>query len=213
METPKQRRSSRWLPHARNVFLAGLLVAVPLAVTYLVFSWLFHALDGIFQPVIVFFIGRTLPGVGLVALLVLVYLLGLVATSVGGKMLIRAMDAVLCRAPIIRWVYQPAKQVVDTVRSLNQAPFKRVVIVEFPRPGMPILAFVTGKPLQVQGRMRLPVFIPHVPNPMTGFLVFLCPEDITNTDLTVEEAMRMVVSAGLLTPDAIRQAPADPAPQ
>ncbi|MDO8443223.1 MAG: DUF502 domain-containing protein [bacterium] len=205
METPKQSRFDRWLPRTRNVFLAGFLVAIPLAVTYLVFNWLFQTLDGIFQPLIVIILGHPLPGVGLVAIIVVVYILGLFATNVGGRFMLRALDAAMCRAPIIRWVYSPATQVVKAVRSLKEAPFKRVVIVEFPREGMLVLAFVTGKPVDFKGKQKVPVFIPHAPNPMTGFLLLLNPEDLADTELSIEEAMRMVISGGLLSPDVIKQ--------
>ena len=201
----KQLQPSKWLQHTRNVFLAGILAAVPLVVTYLVFRWLFEALDGIFQPAIIFFIGRSLPGVGLVALILLVYLLGLITTKVIGRRLFHWVDAMMCRVPVIQYVYTAARQVVDAVRGLRQVPFKKVVIVEFPKAGMYSLGFVTGKPLDLRGQKKTPLFIPHTPNPMTGFLVLLSAEDILDTDLTIDEAMRMVLSGGLLSPEAISQ--------
>jgi uncharacterized membrane protein len=174
-------------------------------VTYLVFRWLFEALDGIFQPAIIFFIGRSLPGAGLVAVVILVYLFGLMATNVIGRRLVRWLDAIMCRAPVIQYVYTAARQVVDAVRGLQQVPFKKVVIVEFPKVGMYSLGFVTGKAIDFRGQKKIPVFIPHTPNPMTGFLVLLSTEDILDTDLTIENAMRMVLSGGLLSPEAIAQ--------
>ena len=205
MERVKQQQASSWLRHTRNVFLAGILAAIPLVVTYLIFRWLFETLDGIFQPAIIFFIGRSLPGVGLVAVVILVYILGLITTNLIGRRLIRWVDAMMCRAPVIQYVYTAARQVVDAVRSLRQVPFKKVVIVEFPKAGMYSLGFVTGKAIDFRGQKKVPVFIPHTPNPMTGFLVLLSAEDILDTDLTIEDAMRMVLSGGLLSPEAITQ--------
>jgi uncharacterized membrane protein len=205
----KQPQPSKWLQHTRSAFLAGILAAVPLVVTYLVFRWLFEALDGIFQPAIIFFIGRSLPGVGLVAVMLLVYLLGLITTRVIGRQLIHWVDAMMCRVPVIQYVYTAAKQVVDAARGLRQVPFKKVVIVEFPKAGMYSLGFVTGKPLDLRGQKKIPLFIPHTPNPMTGFLVLLSAEDILDTDLTIDDAMRMVLSGGLLSPEAIPQPTAE----
>lgn len=205
MERVKQQQASSWLRHTRNVFLAGILAAIPLVVTYLIFRWLFETLDGIFQPAIIFFIGRSLPGVGLVAVVILVYILGLITTNLIGRRLIRWVDAMMCRAPVIQYVYTAARQVVDAVRGLRQVPFKKVVIVEFPKAGMYSLGFVTGKAIDFRGQKKVPVFIPHTPNPMTGFLVLLSAEDILDTDLTIEDAMRMVLSGGLLSPEAITQ--------
>lgn len=205
MERVKQQQASSWLRHTRNVFLAGILAAIPLVVTYLIFRWLFETLDGIFQPAIIFFIGRSLPGVGLVAVVILVYILGLITTNLIGRRLIRWVDAMMCRAPVIQYVYTAARQVVDAVRGLRQVPFKKVVIVEFPKAGMYSLGFVTGKAIDFRGQKKVPVFIPLTPNPMTGFLVLLSAEDILDTDLTIEDAMRMVLSGGLLSPEAITQ--------
>jgi uncharacterized membrane protein len=205
LEKPKQKPAIGWLRHTRNVFLAGFLAAIPLVVTYLVFRWLFEALDGIFQPAINFLIGRTLPGVGLVAVLILIYLLGMVATNVIGRRLVRWLDSFMSHVPIIQYVYKPAKQVVDSLRGLRQVPFKKVVIVEFPKVDMYSLGFITGKAIDLNGQQKVPVFIPHTPNPMTGFLVLLAAEDIIDTDMSIENAMRMVLSGGLLSPETITE--------
>ena len=203
MAKVKQRQPSKWLQHTRGVFLAGILAAIPLVVTYLVFRWLFLEVDGIFQPAIVLLIGHSLPGVGLVALVLLVYLLGLFMANVAGRRLVRAVDAVISRTPIVQYVYTAARQVVNALRSLKQVPFKQVVIVEFPKAGMYSLGFVTSKAVDFRGLMKVPVFIPHTPNPMTGFLVLLDAKDIIDTDLTIDDAMRMVLSGGLLSPQTI----------
>jgi len=205
MDKIKRQHKSSWLRHTRNVFLIGVLTAIPLEVTYIVFRWLFEALDGIFQPAIKSLIGRTLPGAGLVALVILVYLLGLVAANVIGRRLVRWLDAIMSRVPVIQYVYKAIKQVVDALRGLQQVPFKKVVIVEFPKTGMYSLGFVTGKPVDFRGQKKVPLFIPHTPNPMTGFLVLLAEEDILDTDMTIEEAMRMVLSGGLLSPETINE--------
>jgi uncharacterized membrane protein len=209
LETPKQKHTNSWLRHTRNAFLAGILAAVPLVVTYLVFRWLFDALDGIFQPAIKYLIGRTLPGVGLVAVIILVYILGLIATNVIGKRLVHWLDTLMSNVPIIQYVYKGSKQVVDAMRGLRQVPFKKVVIVEFPKAEMYSLGFVTGKAIDFKGEQKLPVFIPHTPNPMTGFLVLLAAKDIIDTDISIENAMRMVLSGGLLSPDSICKLPTD----
>ena len=203
MEKKSQKRKSGLLRHLGTTFLAGILVAIPLVATYFVLRFLFVALDGIFQPVVKFFLGRSLPGVGLVALIILVYLLGLIAANVIGRTLIRWFDAGMSRTPVIKYVYSAAKQVVDSFRRLQGVPFKKVVIVEFPKVGMYSLAFVTGQPVDFKGEKKVPLFIPHTPNPMTGFLVLLSAEQIIDTDMSIEDAMKMVLSGGLLSPETI----------
>ena len=175
MET-KQPKRNRWLRHTRNVFLAGFLTAIPLVATYLIFKWLFEALDGIFQPVIVFITGHRLPGVGLVAVIILVYIIGLVTANLIGRRLVHWFDSGMSRVPIIHYVYVGAKQVVDAVHGLRQVSFKKVVLVEFPKAGMYSLGFVTGKPILLGAEERIPVFILHTLNPMTGFLVLVAPK-------------------------------------
>ena len=203
MEKKSQKQTSGWLRHLGRTFLAGILVAIPLVATYFVLRFLFVALDGIFQPVVKFFLGHTLPGVGLVALIILVYLLGLIAANVIGRTLIRWFDTGMSRTPVIKYIYSAAKQVVDSLRRLQGVPFKKVVIVEFPKVGMYSLAFVTGQPVDFKGQKRIPLFIPHTPNPMTGFLVLLSAEQIIDTDMSIEDAMKMVLSGGLLSPEVI----------
>jgi uncharacterized membrane protein len=209
LEEPKQHQPNRWFRHQRNLLIAGILTAIPLLVTYLVFRWLFEALDGIFQPVFVFLIHRPLPGAGLVAVVLLVYILGLITTNLVGRRLVRGLDAMMCRLPVVQYVYSGAKQVVDAMRTLRDVPFNEVVLVEFPKAGMYSLGFVTGKAIDLRGESRVPVFIPHTPNPMTGFLVLLSSEDILDTDISIEGAMRMVLSGGLLSPETIARPPHD----
>ena len=203
MEKTSQKAKNTWLIHLRNTFLAGILAAIPLVATYFVLRFLFVSLDGIFQPVVKFFVGRSLPGVGLVALIILVYLLGLIATNVIGRTLIRWFDAGMSRTPIIKYIYSGSKQVVDSLRRLQGVPFRKVVIVEFPKVGMYSLAFVTGQPVEFKGQKQIPLFVPHAPNPMTGFLVLLSEEQIIDTDMTIEDAMKMILSGGLLSPETI----------
>ncbi len=211
MNTPEQpkKRPSR-LRHLRSVFLAGVFIAIPLVVTYLIFRWLFDVLDGVFQPLIVHFLGYRLPGVGLVALVVLVYLLGLLGTNVVGRQLVRMLNGVLNRTPIIQYVYSASAEVVASIRRLKEVPFKRVVLVQFPRAGTYSVAFVTGKAIDLNAEKRVPVFVPTSPTPWTGFVILLPPNEITDTDLTIDEAMRMVVSGGLLSPEKFNKVTAPP---
>ena len=112
-------------------------------------------------------------------------------------------EGIIARTPIIKYVYSAAREAVDSLRRLQSVPFKQVVIVEFPKAGMYSLGFITGKAIDFKGIEKIPVFIPHTPNPMTGFLVLLSTEDIINTDITVEDAMKMVLSGGLVSPEKI----------
>jgi len=203
MEEKNQKQRGAFLRHLRNTFLAGILAAIPIVATYFVLKFLFDALNGIFEPVVKFFFGRSLPGAGLVVLIIVIYLLGLIATNVFGKSLIRWFANGMSRTPVVKYVYTATRQVVNSFRQLQGVPFKKVVIVEFPKVNMYSLAFVTGKPVDFRGEKKIPLFIPHTPNPMTGFLVLLSADQIIDTDMTIENAMKMVLSGGLLSPETI----------
>jgi uncharacterized membrane protein len=205
----RQKHTTSWLRHIRNIFLIGIITAVPLVVTFYVFRWLFDTLDGVFQPIFIHFFGRTLPGAGLIAVIILIFLLGLIATNFVGRRIVHWFDAGMSRIPIIQYIYVASKQVVDALRGLRQVSFRKVVVVEFPKAGMYSLGFITGKPLQLRGQEKIPVFIPHTPNPMTGFLVLLPEGEIFDTALSIEQAMRMILSGGLLCPDTISNAVCD----
>jgi uncharacterized membrane protein len=211
MENTSPKPKGGYLRHVRNVFIAGTLSAIPLVGTYFVFRFLFQTLDGILQPAIIWLIQKIfphsgvtkLPGVGLVALIILVYLLGLLATNMIGRRFIHWLDGVIARTPVVKYVYSAAREAVDSIRRLQSVPFKKVVVVEFPKAGMYSLGFITGKAVDFKGQNKIPVFIPHTPNPMTGFLVLLSVEDIVDTDISVEAAMKMILSGGLVTPDSV----------
>jgi uncharacterized membrane protein len=190
----------------RRVFIAGILTALPLGVTVLVLKWLFDALDSIFQPVISSIVGRHLPGVGLAALVIALYLLGLITTNVLGRKALRGLDALMGRLPLVHLIYKATGQVVNALRLPRKTSFNRVVIVEFPRKGMQSIALVTGEAIDVQGEERVPVYIPTAPNPTSGYLVLVSARDILDTDITVDEALKMVISSGLVTPDKVTEA-------
>jgi len=128
LEKTNQKRKGSLPRHLRNVFLAGILTAIPLVATYFVLRFLFVALDGIIQPIIKIIFGRSLLGVGLVALIILVYLLGLIATNVLGKSLMRWFDAGMSRTPVVKYIYTATRQFVDCVRQLQGVPFKKVSV-------------------------------------------------------------------------------------
>lgn len=198
---------SRFGRHLRRRLLAGVLVAVPLVVTYLVFNWLFRFADGLLQPYIELAAGRRLPGVGIAGALVILYILGYLGTNVLGRWLLHSMDAVLSRTPIAGLVYKAAKQVVDAIRVSRETPFKRVVLVEFPTKGIWSIAFATGKAIDVGGEKTQPVFIATTPNPTSGYLLLYPEAEVRPTTLTVDEAIRMVVSGGFASPSTITPKP------
>ncbi len=193
--------------------VAGTLVAIPLGITFIVVRWLFLTIDSFLQPVIISIFHRyfplwfpsaeTLPGVGIVGVVFVVFLLGLLTTNVIGRKLLSMQGSLLGKTPIVSNIYLAAKQVVDAIRISGQSPFKRVVIVQYPSIGLKCVGFATGPVLAVDGQRMMPIFIPTAPNPTSGFVILFPEDQVVFTNMSPDAAFRMVVSGGMVSPDSI----------
>ena len=196
----------------RTYFFAGLLVLIPLVVTIGILSWLFNLLDGFLGPYIYEWLGRPMPGLGLIATLVLIFLIGVVTTNIVGRRLMGAVDDALHRIPLVRGIYSMTKQMSDSIFQSRQVAFQQVVLVEYPRRGLYQIGFVTGMiegPLQQElasrtGERMINVFIPASPNPMSGYLVILPEQDIQFLGMSVQDGLKLVISGGMAIPSAQR---------
>jgi len=197
--------------HLRTRLVSGVIVLIPLAVTLFVLNLLFSSLAAFVRPLLHPWLGE-LPeyGLTLIALGVtatLIYVVGLVTTHIIGRKLISWGETLLLKLPIIKSVYAASKQVVDTFSSSSKATFKAVVFVEFPRRDSLAVGFITGTILNPEGRMLYRVFVATTPNPTSGFLVMLPEEEIQFTDISVEDGVKMIVSGGMLAPEAYQTRP------
>jgi uncharacterized membrane protein len=191
---------TRILNTIRNQFLIGLVVAVPLVVTILVLLWLFNTVDNILQPIIRIVVGSNLPGVGLVATILLIYLAGLVSSNVVGRQLIRYGENMVYRVPLVRTLYSSIKQVMENFSSNGKNNFLQVVLVEYPRRGVMSLAFVTSELCDKSGQKMLSLLIPTAPNPLSGYVIVVPEEEIVRTSMKIDAAMRMIISCGAILP-------------
>ncbi len=154
-------------------------------------------LDSILQPVFRWLFGNSVPGAGLVGGLAVILLVGFLVSTWPGRAALHALETVLFRTPLLRVIYGGTKQVVEVVLGGRQAPFRRVVLVEWPRRGAYALGFVTGEEPVGSGRSVLKVFVISSPNPTTGFLTLVPEEQTVPLRMTVDEALTLVVSGGL----------------
>jgi uncharacterized membrane protein len=187
-----------------------LLVVVPLVVTYLVLKFLFQTIDGILAPLVQAVYGRNIPGVGLLATILLVLLAGWVATGVAGGRMIRIWEGWLIRIPLIRIVYGAAKQLLESVSSSEGNSFKQVGLVEYPRRGIYSFCFIANRlPLDTtpEKATRITAFIPSTPTPFTGFVIMVRPDEIIPLSLPVEDAIKLLVSGGIVVPPRLTQEP------
>ncbi|MBT3878360.1 MAG: DUF502 domain-containing protein [Candidatus Scalindua sp.] len=197
----------------RRKMIAGLLVVLPIFVTFFVIKFLFTMIGGILSPVVVRAVGSfgfspnskidefIITAVAFILTFVALYFIGVVATNFLGKFIIRFYESILHNVPVIKNVYTSSKKLLEIISLPTTQSFKRVVIVEYPRVGMKAFAFVTGGLKTKDGAVLSSIFIPTTPNPTSGFLIYLPEQDIEETDLSIEEGMKLIVSGGILVPD------------
>ncbi len=195
--------------------LTGVAVLVPVVVTFLVLRTVFLWVDGLAQPLIrrVFQIHGDLPGLGIVLTLLLIWAAGIVAGNMIGRRIIGHGHEFLTRLPVMGNIYGPIKQFIEQIIApsldsgqVQKTGFRQVVLVEYPSEGLWILGFATGEiQLDAHGTMGRCVFVPTSPNPVTGWMVIFPPEKVRETALTVEAAMQLIVSAGVVIPKELRE--------
>jgi uncharacterized membrane protein len=200
----------------RSYFLTGLIVVGPVAITIYVVWWFITLVDAWVKPLIPpqylpeHYLPFNVPGVGLIFGITGVMLVGALTANLFGRTLVTYSEMMLARMPIVRSVYRTLKQIFETVLSKNGGSFKRVGLIEFPRRGLYAIVFLAGEPpLEVEdkignGTPMITVFMPNGPNPTTGFIIFVQASEVIPLDLSVEDAAKLVVSAGLVAPDQER---------
>lgn len=187
--------------HLRNYFLTGLFVLLPILASILVLVWAFHTTDAILGV----YLPKKYPGVGLVTLLCLIILVGVLAQNYVGKKLISFSEKIFNRIPILNGLYNLFKQIADVFSHKEQNAFRRMVLVEYPRKGILSPGFLTGDaPAEISstsGRKFLSIFVPTVPNPTTGFLIYVPEDEVTMLEMSIEEGIKLIISAGVIRPE------------
>jgi uncharacterized membrane protein len=197
----------------RNQLISGLFVLVPLWVTYVVVVAIFHAMASVLQP-LVSLLPMQVPQwvelvISILAFVLLVLLVGIVAGRVVGQRFLSWGESFILKIPIIKAIYSAAKQVVDAVSVPNRKTFKSVVVIEYPRPGVKVIGFLSGVTTDETGEKWCRIFIPMSPLPTSGFLHLVHAAEVRMTDLTVEEAFKMLISGGVIAPDKLETRPVD----
>jgi len=197
--------------HVRNRLVSGVLVLVPLAITLAVLSFIFNLLTGFMRPllrgILVGWPEYVLTAIALVVMVFVVYVVGIIAAHIIGRRFLSFGESLIMRVPVVKTIYAATKQVLDTFSRAGKANFKAVVLIDFPRAGSRGLAFVTGSMKDANGTPVYRVFVPTAPNPTSGFLVLLPPDQVRFTDISVEDGVKMLISGGVLSPETFREVP------
>lgn len=187
-------------------FVSGLLVTIPLIVTYFVLRFLFSALDGLLNPIVRDVLGYNIPGLGAAVTLLLVLLAGIITTNFIGARVYHHGDRILGRLPLVRIFYTASKQLVDSVLAPRERAFSEVVLIEYPRKGLYAVGFLSNRcrVLEKAGERKMSlVFIPSTPTPFSGMVVAVPDEDVYPVKMSVEEAVKLLVSGGIAAPGLI----------
>lgn len=190
----------------RAKFVAGIIVTVPAIVTILALRFLFNTVDNVLGPILGRAVGHDIPGLGLVTTALLILIMGFTATNLVGKRLVRGWEGMVASLPGVRRIYISAKEFLEAVTSPNRMLFREVVLVEYPRKGIYSYAFVTSYvtlhgpngPEQVAH-----VFVSNPPMPTTGTFIVVRVEDLLYLHMSVETALKLIVSGGIVTPSEV----------
>ena len=193
----------------KKYFITGLLIWVPLAITAWVLSLIVRSMDQslLLLPQAIHpenLLGMYIPGLGALLTLLVVFLTGLVTTNIVGQKLVRFWEGALARIPVVKSIYYSVKQVSDTLFSGSGVAFRKVLLVRYPHPEAWSVAFQTGHPARDVADMlpdeHVGVFIPTTPSPVNGFFFFVRKKDVIELDMNVDEALKYIVSMGVVAP-------------
>jgi uncharacterized membrane protein len=193
----------------KKYFVTGLLIWIPLVITFMVLAWIVNTLDQILliAPAAVrpdALLGFHLPGVGVLVTLLLILITGLAAANFVGQRLVGFWESLLSRIPVVKSIYYSVKQVSDTLLSSNGQAFRKALLIQYPHQGIWTIAFQTGKPggdaARHLGDDFVSVYVPTTPNPTSGFFLMLPRKDAIELDMSVDDALKYIISMGVVAP-------------
>ena len=202
---PITNQEHRLWSHIRSMFGRGVVVLVPLVITVWVLDGLFNTIDGLISPLFDEILHRHIPGLGVVSMVVLIFLVGGLSRNLIGRGLLRAFENVISSIPLARTIYGAMRDVISAFQPGRKGKsFREVVLIEYPRPGLSTIGFVTNELTfahpGVDPAEMISVYLPNPPNPTSGFLVLVPRSQARVLDMTVEEGLKLVLSGGIITP-------------
>ncbi|HBA88420.1 MAG TPA: hypothetical protein DCZ75_10670 [Geobacter sp.] len=190
----------KFVSHLKAKFITGLFVVVPLGITIFILKFLFNFADGILGSYLDSLLSAILdseahiPGLGMVTGFIVIYLSGLLTTNVMGTRILKWSDQLLSRIPLVKSIYSSSKQLTQVFKE-GKTSYRRAVFVEWPRAGVRAVGFVTAE-VERDGEKLVVVYVPTMPNPTSGFALFFRECEVHESGMTVEEAVKFVVSGG-----------------
>jgi len=204
----------RFKGYVRNTLLLGILTTLPIIITYFFLSFIFRKVTGFLIPLIdfvTFKLGITLTvfakqSLSLIVLILLLFIIGIIAKNYFGKKIISFFEYLLVKIPLVRGIYSSIRQVVETFKISGGTNFKKVVLLEYPMQKKYSIGFVTKETSEFLNNKinneSYNIFVPTTPNPTSGFILIVPKSEVIELDITVDEGIRFVISAGLISPEA-----------
>ena len=177
-------------------FLSGIAVVLPVAVTVFVLIWLFNLLDGILRNLIDRLFGINIPGLGLLVLIIIIFLVGIFTSNFIGKKITGWFEKIIGKIPLFKTVYNPVRKIISGLSGEKTESFQQVVLIEFPQEGRKSIGFITNSDFSIDEGENVSVFVPTTPNPTNGFLIIVDKKDVEVLDMSVNEGLNAVVSIG-----------------
>ncbi len=195
----------------RNYFISGLLFWIPLALTVIVIKFFLELINNLvpqqYLPEAIFNLDTTIPGSGIILIVLIILVTGVLVTNILGRRLVALWEKALNKIPGFRNVYNVLKKVSDTVFNTSTESFRKAFLIQYPSKGIWVIAFQSGdykgKAESIIGEEIINLFVPTTPNPTSGFFVMMAKKDTFELDMSVEEAFKLVISAGVVTPNSV----------
>jgi len=196
----------------RNYFISGLLFWIPLALSVIVIKFFLELVNNLvpqkYLPEVIFNLDTTIPGSGIILVLLIILITGVLVTNILGRKLVALWEKALNKIPGFRNVYNVLKKVSDTVFNTSTESFRKAFLIQYPSKGIWVIAFQSGdykgEAKSIIGEEIMNLFVPTTPNPTSGFFVMMAKKDAFELDMSVEEAFKLVISAGVVTPNSVK---------
>jgi len=196
----------------RNYFISGLLFWIPLALSVIVIKFFLELVNNLipqkYLPEAIFKLDTTIPGSGIILVLLVILITGVMVTNILGRKLVALWEKALNKIPGFRNIYNVLKKVSDTVFNTSTESFRKAFLIQYPSKGIWVIAFQSGdyrgEAESIIGEEIMNLFVPTTPNPTSGFFVMIAKKDAFELDMSVEEAFKLVISAGVVTPNSVK---------
>ena len=200
------------LTRLRNYLISGLLFWIPLILTIIVIKFFLEFINSLvpqeYLPEAIFNLDTSIPGSGIILLFLIILITGILVTNILGRRLVALWEKLLNRIPGFRNIYNILKKVSDTVLNTSSQSFKKAFLIQYPSNGIWVIAFQSGdyrgEAESIIGEETINLFVPTTPNPTSGFFILIPKKDVFELDISVEDAFKLVISAGVVTPNSVK---------